>query len=178
MEVKIKKLHKNSVIPSYSKEGDAGLDLTALSVRYDYDTDTIVYDTGIAIEIPKGYVGLIFPRSSIYKKELILSNHVGVVDSSYRGSIKLIFKPDIGNFWDIANKNKDEFQEGLEHGVLSYYESGENANRNWAIDADIYAVGDRIGQLIIIPYPQIQFKEVEELSTTERGEGGFGSSGA
>jgi len=94
MNIKIKKLHENAVIPSYSKEGDCGLDLTAISVtttdknNYGY----IEYDTGLAIEIPEGYVGLIYPRSSLSNTGLILANHVGVIDQNYRGSIKCRFK--------------------------------------------------------------------------------------
>jgi dUTP pyrophosphatase len=94
MNIKIKKLHEQAVIPSYSKEGDCGLDLTAISVstidksRFGY----IEYDTGLAIEIPEGYVGLIYPRSSLSNTGLILANHVGVIDQNYRGSIKCRFK--------------------------------------------------------------------------------------
>jgi dUTP pyrophosphatase len=94
MNIKIKKLHEQAVIPSYSKEGDCGLDLTAISVstidksKFGY----IEYDTGLAIEIPEGYVGLIYPRSSLSNTGLILANHVGVIDQNYRGSIKCRFK--------------------------------------------------------------------------------------
>lgn len=137
MNVKIKKLHKDAVIPSYAKPGDAGMDLTAVTEFWNRDYSTVTYDTGLAVEIPEGYVGLVFPRSSVSKTTLILANSVGVIDSGYRGSIMLKFKYP---------------EEGL-----------------------VYEVGDRIGQLVIIPYPQITFEEVEELSETERGTGGFGS---
>jgi len=139
MIVKIKKLEKNSKIPSYALKGDAGLDLTAVSRTYDIDGN-IVYGTGLAFEIPEGYVGLIFPRSSNAKKTLILSNSVGILDSNYRGEVIFKFKP-------------------TELHIISYN------------------IGDRIGQLIIIPYPQIEFKEVEELSKTDRNTGGYGSTG-
>lgn len=138
MQVKIKKTHKNAVIPSYAKYGDAALDLTAVDFHTD-EQGNYVYDTGIALEIPKGYVGLVFPRSSIADKELLLTNSVGVIDSGYRGSIKAKFKPT------------------------------NNTNPN------IYNIGDRIAQLIILPYPQINFEEVEKLSETERGNKGYGS---
>lgn len=138
MQVKIKKTHKNAVIPSYAKDGDAGLDLTAVDFHTD-EQGNYVYDTGITLEIPKGYVGLVFPRSSIADKELLLTNSVGVIDSGYRGSIKAKFKPT------------------------------NNTNTN------IYKIGDRIAQLIILPYPQINFEEVEKLSETERGDKGYGS---
>ena len=140
MKIKIKKLSPGAVIPSYSKDGDAGLDLTATR-EFEDDNYNICYGTGLSIEIPKGYVGLIFPRSSISNKDLTLTNSVCVIDSRYREEIIFKFKP----------------------------------TYDYAIDS--YVVGDRIGQLIIMPYPHIEFEEVEELSETERGAGGFGSTG-
>ena len=139
MKVKIKRLHKDGVIPSYAKEGDAGMDLTATRMWFD-DDDNVCYGTGLAFEIPKGYVGLLFPRSSNAKKDLLLSNSVGVLDSCFRGEV-----------------------------ILKYKTKGQGKN--------IYSVGDRIGQIIILPYPTIEFEEVDELSETERGVGGFGSTG-
>ena len=139
MKVKIKKLHPDAVIPTYAKAGDAGMDLTAISESWNEDNSMVTYDTGLAIEIPKGHVGLLFPRSSIYKTSLDLTNAVGVLDSGYRGSIMFKFR---------------------------YVEEGM-----------VYDVGDRVGQLIILPYPEIEFEEVDELSETDRGEGGYGSTG-
>ena len=141
MQVRVKKLHEDAVIPAYGKPGDAGLDLTATSIEKD-SYGNVVYGTGLAIEIPEGYVGLIFPRSSNSKTDLYLTNHVGVVDSGYRGEIMFKFR---------ANPS--------------------------LINAVIYQVGDRVGQLIIIPYPQIELTEASELSDSERGDGGFGSTG-
>ena len=96
MKVKIKKLHPDAVIPSYAKPGDAGMDLTAISKRVETGSDEngeyIEYGTGLAIEIPEGHVGLVFPRSSVSKKDLFLANAVGVIDSGYRGEVKLRFK--------------------------------------------------------------------------------------
>lgn len=148
MEVKIKKLNENAVIPSYAKPGDAGLDFTAVSYEYKEDIDCHVFGTGIAMEIPEGYVGLCFPRSSNRKTDLYLTNSVGIIDSGYRGEIMASFKnrdftPDV-----IAQLRKN------------------------------YEIGDRIFQMIIIPYPKIKFVEVDKLSTTERGTGGHGSTGA
>jgi dUTP pyrophosphatase len=120
----------------------------------------ICYGTGLAFEIPEGYVGLIFPRSSICKEQLLLSNAVGVIDSGYRGEVSFKFKP------SMALDNRQCVK--------------TDAEKFWSIAVrqnDIYKVGDRIGQIIIIPYPSIEFEEVEELSETERGEGGYGSSG-
>jgi dUTP pyrophosphatase len=96
--VRVKRLHPNAVIPSYSKDGDAGMDLTIVDVKED-DIESITYGFGIAMEIPKGYVGLIFPRSSVRNYKLILSNCVGVIDSGYRGEIMATFKKTM-NFLD------------------------------------------------------------------------------
>ena len=90
MKIKIKKLHDDAIIPSYAKAGDAGMDLTCVDFKM---TETYVeYDTGLAMEIPEGHVGFLFPRSSVSKTNLVLANCVGVVDSGYRGPVKLRFK--------------------------------------------------------------------------------------
>lgn len=141
MKVKFKRI--NSVIahlPTYAHSGDGAIDIVAVSRTYNNDDGTIVYGTGLAAEIPEGYVGLLFPRSSIYKKDLVLSNSVGLIDSSFRGEMKFIFR--------------------FKH-----------------VDLPHYNIGDRIGQLLILPYPTIEPEFVDELSSTERNTGGFGSTG-
>jgi dUTP pyrophosphatase len=140
MKVRIKKLNETAVIPSYAKDGDAGMDLVATRIISNTTFD-VSYGTDLAMEIPKGFVGLVFPRSSIRKYELALSNSVGVIDSGYRGELQATFKKTNG------------------------------------LDSLAYKVGDRIAQIMIIPHPPIEFNEVAELSDTERGEGGFGSTG-
>ena len=143
MKVKIKKIHPNASIPSYAKSGDAGMDLVATSVIGE-TLGSITYGLGIALEIPEGFVGLVFPRSSIRKTSLQLSNSVGVIDSGYRGELQATF-------------NKIQ---GIDN-----------------VERENYKVGDRVCQIMIIPHPTIEFNEVNELSNTERGEGGFGSTG-
>ena len=143
MKVKIKKLHPLAVIPTYAKSGDAGMDLIATSIMSETPSQ-ITYGLGIALEIPEGFVGLVFPRSSIRKTRLQLSNSVGVIDSGYRGELQATF-------------NK----------ITTTIENQKND----------YKVGDRVCQIVIIPHPPIEFDEVDELSDTERGEGGFGSTG-
>jgi dUTP pyrophosphatase len=140
MQVRIKKLNSNAVIPSYAKDGDAGMDLVATRIISNTTFD-VSYGTDLAMEIPNGFVGLVFPRSSIRKYELALSNSVGVIDSGYRGELQATFKKTNG------------------------------------LDSLAYKVGDRIAQIMIIPHPDIQFEEADELSDTERGDGGFGSTG-
>ena len=137
MQLKIKKLHPNAVIPKYAKEDDAGLDLTAVSCEF-LDSEHIKYNFGLAIEIPKGYVGFVFPRSSCYKQRQILSNCVGVIDSGYRGEISAV----------MVGTSKER-----------------------------YKFLDRVAQIVILPYPEIEFVEVDELSETERGTNGYGSTG-
>lgn len=100
MEVKFKKLSDKAVTPTYAYDGDAGLDLTAVGVNSEINECgqfVIVYHTGLALEIPKGYVGLLFPRSSIANKSLVLTNCVGVIDSNYRGEILAKFKNTTGD---------------------------------------------------------------------------------
>lgn len=88
MEVKFKKLHLDAVIPSYSTHGDAGMDIKAVSgAIYSCLNDFVEYKTGLAVEIPEGYVGLIYPRSSISKYTVLLTNSVGVIDAGFRGEI-------------------------------------------------------------------------------------------
>jgi dUTP pyrophosphatase len=143
MVVKFKKLHPNAVTPKYSKDGDAGMDLTITSIISETTTD-VTYGFGVALEIPKGFVGLVFPRSSVRKYDLSLTNCVGVIDSGYRGEIQATFK-------------KTNWLKGNE--------------------SEKYEVGDRGAQIMIIAYPQIDFVETDNLNETERGDGGFGSTG-
>ena len=92
LTVKIKRLNDSAVIPSYAKAGDMGMDLTAAGYHYDTELDCHVYHTGLAVEIPDGYGMLLFPRSSNRKTDAYMTNHVGVVDSGYRGEILVCFK--------------------------------------------------------------------------------------
>ena len=137
MKVNIKRLHKNATIPFYAKESDAGMDLVITDIKGETEWD-ISYGFGISMEIPEGFMGLVFPRSSIRKTDLILSNSVGVIDAGYRGEIQATFKKTGGA---------------------------------------VYKIGDRGAQRIITPHPIIEWNEVNELNNTERGEGGFGSTG-
>jgi len=139
---KFKKLHEDAVTPTYSKKGDGCVDLHCVSYVLNEQTNQVTYSTGISLEIPSGYVGLVFPRSSIRRTVLELSNSVGVIDSGYRGEIMATFNVNTG-----TNQST------------------------------IYENGERICQLMILPYPKIKFTEVTDLSETDRGEGGFGSTG-
>ena len=163
MIVKFKKLSPLAVIPRYSKPGDAGMDLTATDYEFD-EVGNYVFKTGISVEIPDGYVGLVFPRSSISKTNLYLTNSVGIIDSKYRGEIIVKFKSSIRYSTGIVEWIRILFG----HKIFKNYEA-TTVNVESNTNVPRYVVGDRIAQLIIIPYPQIEFEEVEELSQTDVG---------
>ena len=140
MLIKVKKIHPQAVMPIKAHLSDAGFDLYATSKTYDNDGN-VVYGCGLAFEIPEGYMGLVFPRSSNAKKSLLLSNSVGVIDAGYRGEVTAKFK------------------------------------RLYPISQGEYAIGERFAQLIVMPIPAVEFELAEELSESERGVGGYGSSG-
>jgi len=139
MEIKFTKKNKDAVTPIRTTDGAVGYDLTAVS-KYEKGKDLIGYDTGIAVAIPKGYVGVLCSRSSVSKVGLILSNGVGIIDNDYRGTLQLVF-------WKYDK---------------------ENAN---------YNVGERVGQILFVPVVTPELIEVDELDSTIRGDGGFGSTG-
>ena len=144
IQLKIKKLLPEAKLPAYGSANDAGADLYALSehaVRIGANETAIVH-TGLVAEIPEGYVGLIFARSGLAtKKGLAPANKVGVIDSDYRGEIR------------VALHNHSKYMQSIEP-----YE--------------------RVAQLVIMPYVYAELIETDELSDTERGEGGFGSTGS
>lgn len=142
MKIKIKKLHADAKLPTRATDGSAGYDLTAVAGAGD-GIGMVRYSTGLAFEIPPGHVGLIFPRSSICKTGLRLSNCVGVLDSDYRGEVTFVF--------DRRN----------------VFDHGDN----------LYKLGERIGQIVIVELPQVEFVEAIELGDTARGAGGYGSTG-
>lgn len=145
VNIKFAVLDSSAVLPTNAKPGDAGLDLTAISNgKLSEDKSYYEYDFGLSVEIPEGYVGLIFPRSSITKTDLLLANCVGVIDSGYRGPLTARFR-------SVAGQKPRAYQSG-----------------------------DRIAQLVVLPFPKVNVEKTtyEQLSKTERGSGGFGSSGA
>lgn len=137
MQIRFKKMHPMAKAPTQGTAGAAGYDLMAVDYSKEKEVDAWSYRTGIAVEIPAGYVGLITPRSSIYRTGSMLCNSVGVIDSDYRGEITAKF----------TGSTKP------------------------------YNVGERICQLLIVPVEVVEFTRVDELSETERGTGGYGSTG-
>lgn len=169
MKVKFKKVRESAFVPTKAHSSDAGFDLYADSKGWD-ENGNVVYGTGIAVEIPEGYVGLVFPRSSIAGRDLQLSNSVGVIDSGYRGEIMAKFRSTVQManplkvWWRVFVKGEDSWDYKNSLVVHSLFE-------------DEYELGERIAQLIIMPYPEVEFEEVEELSNSDRGENGYGSTG-
>jgi dUTP pyrophosphatase len=137
MKIQFSLHHENAKTPTYANESDAAFDLYAAEFAVNFNSDLVEYETGVKIAIPDGYVGLIFPRSSISNKSLSLSNSVGVIDPGYSGTIKFKFR---------ILKNTPGYQ-----------------------------VGDRIGQMIIIPRPKIELEKIDDVGGDR---GGFGSTGA
>ena len=138
IDVKIRKVHPDAVIPFRAHATDAGMDVIAISMEM--TEDYVEYDTGLQFQLPEGYAMLIFPRSSNSKKDLLLCNSVGILDAGYTGNLKLRFK--------LTTEGYTE---------------------------KIYNPGDKVGQIMIMPYPEINFIETEVFNETERGDGGFGS---
>lgn len=169
INLKIKKLYDEVPTPTYGTSGSAGLDLTAMSRFYDKNGN-VVYGTGIAVEIPEGYVGLLFPRSSITKKDIIVKNCVGVIDSDYRGEIMLKCCPSLGF---AENEGNENFRYGIGteqdwYNSVTYQDYNTNQH---------YKIGDKCCQLILMEIPKMNIQIVNELSETERGIGGYGSTG-
>ena len=155
MKIKVKKLDKKAVVPKFAYDTDAGADLTASSIEFKND-DLVIYGTGLAFEIPKGYFMQIVPRSSIFKYDLELVNSVGIIDADYRGEVKFIFR----------------CTESIAQIRKHYY------NPLIRLSTPIlYDIGDRIGQAIIRKIVPTEYEEVEELEKSVRGTGGWGSSG-
>ena len=143
MTLKIKRLTEDAILPIRAHKGDAGIDLTCTSITQELNECgqlILVYHTGLAVEIPEGYVGLLFQRSSVCKKSISLTNAVGVIDSGYRGEI-------LGKFRSTTD-----------------------------VVPAIFKPGERFAQLVIVPYLDVQIEEIAELSETQRGDNGYGSS--
>jgi len=158
--VKFKKLTSNAVIPAYAHNGDVGMDITATMIEYDVDKDLYIYHTGLSCETEYGYGIFLFPRSSNCKTEAYLTNHVGIVDSAiYRGELQLRYK------------NRKPYRKTLWERLRG------KINSKRVLKLAPYQPGDRVGQMVVLPYPKVNIQVVDELSETERGTGGFGSTG-
>ena len=189
----VKKLDERAVIPSYAHEGDVGMDLTAIGVEYDEEKDMYIYHTGLSFESDFNIGDFIFVRSSNRKTDAYLCNHVGIVDTAiYRGEVM------------ICMKNRDSLEMVTEVNAIRAFMDGlsimsridenftlkqvtENAfdlykltkedylTRARNLEFAPYKVGDKIAQMVCLKYPTVKLVEKNELSETERGDGGFGS---
>lgn len=139
MNLKIKLLNENARLPAYQSGQAGGLDLVATSKEWDEVNGVLTFGTGLAIQLPRGTMGLLMPRSSIYKTGLTMCNGIGLLDSDYSGEV-----------------------------MFKFYVGRAKSN---------FSIGDRIGQLVVIPIPYMNIQVVSELTSTERNEGGFGSTG-
>jgi dUTP pyrophosphatase len=140
VKIKIKKLHPEATIPHYVHEGDAGMDVYSVEDVLIRAGEKAIISSGIAIELPKGYVALVWDKSGLAAKHGI-KTMAGVGDSIYRGEYKIV----------LLNTSKQDYQ---------------------------VRKGERICQILIQPVVSAEIEETQELSSTERGEGGFGSTGA
>jgi dUTP pyrophosphatase len=160
-EIKIMLLHPNAVMPTKANPGDAAFDLTATSQGYKEGfiaNGFIEYGLGIASEIPEGWAAFIYPRSSNSGKDLLLCNSVAVIDSSYRGE------------WKVRFRIQQAFDEA--EGMVPV-----GACPLLCFPPKLYSVGDRVAQVIFQKLPEVTLTQAGSLSETERGTGGFGSSG-
>lgn len=202
IKIKIKLLNEKASIPTYAhtnketgeNEGDVGMDIKATSVEYDEEYDQYIYHTGLAFESPKHYGMLLLPRSSNRKKDVYLPNSVGLVDTViYRGEVLFCYKDRISTY-ERSNivASRAFIRTLVEAKIWSWlnpYRLIKKAYKAYrqALDRIIemtknlefapYKVGDRIGQLIVFPYQDVNFEKTDKLSETSRGENGFGSTG-
>lgn len=193
MEVKFKKLNENAVIPTYAHDGDVGMDITAISVEYDEEHDMYIYHTGLAFESDFNIGQFLFLRSSNCKTDAYLCNHVGIADSAiYRGEIQFRMK-NRESIKSIANREAfNQFifslnmtsrldpKGSLENHIklaTDLYKQVEDDVKERAKNLEYapYKVGDKIGQMVFMVHPTIKLVECNELSNTERGSNGFGS---
>ena len=195
IEVKIKKIHPDAIIPKYAHNGDVGMDMTAISVEYDVENDMYIYHTGLSFESDFNIGQFLFLRSSNCKTDAYLCNHVGIADSAiYRGEIQFRMK-NRESIKSIANReamnqfifslnmtSRMDPRGSLENHIkiaTDLYKQVEDDVKERAKNLEYapYKVGDRIGQMVFMNYPTVKLIEVDGLSETDRGEKGFGSSG-
>lgn len=139
MKIRFKKLSENAVMPKKAHKADAGFDLTATQDYIINENGRVLIDTGIAVEIPNGYFGMVTGRSGNTIRYGLVGQ-LGIIDSGYTGSIGVMLF------------NTTKFEKRIRK-------------------------GERVGQLIIMPAPEVEFEEADKLSESDRGTGGYGSTG-
>lgn len=164
MNVNVKKLHPDAVIPKYAKAGDSGFDLVAIEDIIIQPGETKIVLTGLAFEIPVGYEMQVRPRSGVSRKTK-LRVILGTIDAGYRGEVGVIVE-------NVAQGTV------LVDGIIRTLEGTEIPYKEY-VEAGTYRIrkGDRIAQGVVSPVLSVDFTEVEELPDSERGQDGFGSTG-
>lgn len=189
----VKKLNENAVIPTYAHDGDVGMDITAISVEYDEEKDLYIYHTGLSFESDFNIGDFIFVRSSNRKTDAYLCNHVGIVDSAiYRGEVLVSMKNRdsletiseinaIKSYMDALSivsrcDNQISLKDATDSALDVYKITKDDyIKRARNLEFAPYKVGDKIAQMVCLKYPTVKLIEKKDLSETERGEGGFGS---
>lgn len=155
MKIQYKLLYEGAVAPTKAHTTDAGYDLTAWSASTSNVSDYVEYNTGVAVNIPEGYVGLLLPRSSVSNKDLQF------IQSP-------ILNANVDNNMALANTI----------GVSDAFYQGPICFRYRILGDNVYQPGDRVGQLVILKLPEVELEETDSFTKSERGENGFGSTGS
>lgn len=187
--LKIKKRIPEARLPERMHPGDIGADVYCTSVEYDAEHDRYIYHTGLSIEVPSNYSIHAYPRSSNTKAEAYLPNSVGNIDCNYRGEVLIIYKNRTSYNvecmlaeWEYMKKATQNIQF---HNDASIGETVAELKSNMVepfvmpdpMDFAPYKVGERVCQLVVVKKVQTDIIEVNELSESDRGDGGFGSTG-
>lgn len=186
IKLSFKKIDNKAVLPKYSHEDDACMDITATSYEYDVKRNCYVYHTGLAFDIPKGYEMQIRPRSSIRDKDVCIANSPGTIDSGYHGEVLICYNT---NYSILDRLKLNKIGEALKKfaktvKVDDLIDSIGNIDNisdeeivRYAMSNPPYNVGDKIAQFLISYRPKINLIETESFSSSKRGENGFGSTG-
>lgn len=202
IKIKLKKLDERAVIPTYAHNGDVGMDMTAIDVEYDKEHDMYIYHTGLAFESDMNIGQFLFPRSSNRKTDAYLCNSVGIADSAiYRGEILFCYKNRdslktkallngledaceylrikvLGAKRSLWTRFKNPSNPTILQIASNLFEKGKDEILESPLAFAPYKVGERIGQMVFMNYPTVNIEIVDELSSSDRGENGFGSTGA
>ena len=179
INVKIKRDNKDVKLPKYAKPGDFGMDLTCTSIVYNREYDFYEFHTGVYCEFPKGVGAYLLPRSSNRKTDAYLCNSCGLIDEGYRGELIFCYKNrtsyEVQCMLDEWKEHKDLVNYGW--GLSSMIPKLDEFSEPDPMDFCPFKVGDRIGQMVIFETKRAELTEVDELTDSERGSGGFGHTG-
>lgn len=184
--VKCWRENKDIPLPTYAHDGDACCDLYAQSIEYDAKKDRYIVHTGLHMALDKDYECEVKPRSSLTKTEYYIANMPGCIDEPYRGEITVVFKcRDNINFLNIIDSiriNLDKINNNKSNDSYIHVLNAIDRDRYELNDMNKfpYKVGDRIAQILVRKRTKIEWQEVdklEDLGETDRGQGGYGSTG-